>query len=373
MKKFLSISLLFIILFTLPCYAEGQSSDLENLYSNQFESSGGKNIEENLPPEATEFLNDMGINPETPLTFWNSNPKNIFKSILDFLSSGGINPIKTALAIIGILLIFASVEGFLENSPGENISVFICFLASLSLLSPVFSLIENVKAAISGISTFMLGLVPVYAGVTLSAGNVASAQGFSSLLLLASEGISQFISFVFIPISSATMCLGICGSLSPIPMATKLCELIKKVSIWAMGIAVSVFLSILSFQNTITFATDNIGMRTSKAVLSSTIPVMGPAIAETLTTAKGCLGILRSGIGIYGAAAVGVLALPIIFELLLWRISMWLCSVVAETFNMVKTAPLFKAIDFCLSILLGCVIFTALLFIIALTISTKTG
>ncbi len=254
MKKFLIISLFFIVLFTLPCGAEGQNnSDFENLYSQQFETSGAQKIKENLPPEATEFLNDLGLNPETPLNFTNSNQKNIFKAILDFLSSGGISPIKTALAVIGILLIFASVEGFLENSPGGNISVFICFLASISLLSPVFSLIESVETAVSGISTFMLGLIPVYAGVTLSAGNVASAQGFSSLLLLASEGISQFISFIFIPISSATMCLGICGSLSPIPMATKLCELVKKASLWTMGIAVSVFLSFLSFQNTVTY------------------------------------------------------------------------------------------------------------------------
>ena len=140
-----------------------------------------------------------------------------------------------------------------------------------------------------------------------------------------------------------------------------------------MGIAVAIFSGILSVQTAVTNASDTLGIRTSKAVLSSTIPVMGPAIAETLNTARGCLTLLRSGVGIYGAAAVLLIGLPIITELALWRISMWILGGTAEILNLNKTAPLFRYIDFCLAILLGAVSFTALIFIIALTVTIKAG
>ena len=140
-----------------------------------------------------------------------------------------------------------------------------------------------------------------------------------------------------------------------------------------MGIATTLFLGILSLQNTFATAADGIGIRTSKVMLSTAIPIMGPAIAESINTARGCLGLLRSGVGIYAVLAIVIIALPVIIQLVLWRISMWVTSGVAEMLGMKQVEGLLRSVDFCISVLLAAVCFTTLLFIISLTVCTGVG
>ena len=266
-------------------------------------------------------------------------------------------------------MILSSVNGLIVTTAPNGISIFICFVASMLTLEPIYSLMGSVSQAVKSLSSFMLSFVPIYSGIMLSGGKTATAGGFSTLLLGAAETVTYIISYFFVPIAGGAMCLGICGGISPVSGLSRLSEWIKKSANWAMGITTTLFLSILSIQNTVAAASDTVGMRTSKAVISTTIPVMGPAIAETLNTAKSCLSLLRSGVGIYAVAAILVIALPIITELLLWRFSMWITSAVAEMFGLPCAVSLFRSVDFALSILLGAVLFTALLFIISLAIS----
>lgn len=282
-------------------------------------------------------------------------------------------PFSAIFAIVGVVLVFAAIDGLMVDTGNADISVFACFMAVIFLLKPVYILISGIEAAIKGVSSFMIAFVPVYAGVVASSGSVQTAGGYSALLLAAAEGITQFLAFAFVPIASGTMSLGIMGSISPISAALNLAEWIKRSAMWLMGIITTVFLSVLSIQTTITAAADSVGIRTSKAVISGSIPIMGPAIAETLNTARGCLGLLRSGVGIYGVVAIVLLALPFLIKLLIWRAGMWLCSGVSEIFCLTKISGLFRAVDFCLSILLGAVCFIVLLFVISTTVVLRVA
>lgn len=367
------ITVLYLLcMLTSGASAESAEEDASyDLYEKQYEVSGAADLESQLPEETSELLNELGIDLKDPENLFDPEAQNIFAVIWQFISGNAVAPLKATLSVIGLLLIFASVDGLMTEPPGNGLSVFICFVSAITLLEPVYSLISSVESAVKGMSAFMLSFIPVFAGITLSLGNTSAGSSFSALLLGAAEGISQFISFVFLPISSGCICLGVCGCISPIPTLARICEWIKKCALWLMGIATTIFLSILSVQTSVTAAADDLGIRTSKALLSSSIPVMGSAIAETLNTARGCLTLLRSGVGIYGAAAVALLALPIIAELLLWRFSMWICSGVAEIFGMRELTGLFRSVDFGLTILVGATAFTALLFIISMTVGMK--
>lgn len=364
---FLCLLTVLFFIFTCGASAEGQITDGE-LYKRQFEQSGAEDLFSSLPDGTAEALKDFGLSPENPEKIFSPNGKNIFSTLYGFLKDGITFPLKTALSLIGILLIFASFEGLLEKD-ANNMSIFICFIASIVATEPIYAVMDSVRLAIQGISSFMLALVPVYSGIMLSLGKTAASGGFSTLLLGASEVISYLISYFFVPISGAVMCLAICGGISPVSGIFRLSEWIKKCSTWAMGIATTLFLGILSLQNTFASAADGLGIRASKAMLSTTIPIMGPAIAETINTAQGCLNLLRSGVGIYAVVAIGILALPVIIQLVLWRFSMWVSSAVAETFGMKQIELLLRSVDFCLSVLLAAICFTTLLFIIALAMT----
>ena len=362
---FLLIALLFA--FTVTASAESEIINSE-LYKRQLEQSGAEDLSYALPEETAEILEKLQLDLQNPESVFSADSKSVFDILFGFLTEGISAPLKTALTIIGVLLIFSSFEGLLENNQ-NNTTVFICFIASIVATEPIYAVMESVKVAVQGISSFMLTLVPIYSGLMLSLGKTAASGGFTTLLLGASETVSYLISYLFVPISGTVMCLAICGGISPVSGIFRLSEWIKKCSIWAMGIATTLFLGIISLQNTFAAASDGLGIRASKAMLSSTIPIMGPAIAETLNTARGCLNLLRSGVGIYAVIAIGLIALPVVIQLVLWRLSMWAGSAVAEIFGMKQIELLLRSVDFCLSVLLAAVCFTTLLFIISLAMT----
>ena len=370
-KNILNVTVTLLgIIFLLTATVSAEDFEDENtLYKRQFESSGANELNSALSKDTSRILDQLGIDPSSPEGIFSPDAKSIFSLLGDFFNSGIKDPLKAAISITGIILILSSVNGLIITTAPNGISIFICFIASMLTLEPIYSLMGSICEGIKSLSSFMLSFVPIYSGIMLSGGKTLAAGGFSTLLLGAAETVTYIISYCFVPIAGGAMCLGICGSISPVAGITRLSEWIKKSANWAMGIATTLFLSILSVQNTIAAASDTVGMRTSKAVISTTIPVMGPAIAETLNTAKACLSLLRSGVGIYAVAAILVIALPIIIELLLWRFSMWITSAVAEMFGLISVSSLFRSVDFALSILLGAVFFTALLFIISLAIS----
>ena len=362
-----------VVTFLVFTFSVSAETYFENdLYKRQYQSSGADEIKNLLPEEVNEILKGFEITPENPNEIFAPKSKNIFEILIDFITDGIKSPLKTTLSIIGVLLIFASFNGILPMT-NNNMPTFVCFVGGLVATEPVFAIMESVKTAVQALSTFMLGLVPIYTGITLSMGNVASAGGFSTLLLGASEAISYLISYCFVPLSGAVLCLGMCGALSPVPIVLRLAAWIKRSSTWATGIATTLFLSILSLQNSFSSVTDGLAMRTSKAMLGTAIPIMGPAIAETINTARGCMDLLKSSVGIYAVIAIIVIALPTVIQLVLWRISMWISAGVAEIFGMKQVEMSLRSVDFCVSVLLSAVCFITLLFIISLAIGTGAG
>lgn len=367
--------LLFILLLSgmASLSAAAEEGSAAELYRRQYESSGAGELADLLPGQTENAMDRLEIDPADPASLSKLEPKNVFAVIWEFLADGAKTPLSVTAALVGVLLLFASAGNLMGEAPGSAFAVFVCFGAALVLLRPVYEAIGGVESAIRGISVFMLSFVPVFAGIMLSSGAVSSAGGFSALLLGAAESMAQFVSFGFVPMIGGCMCLGICGGLSPVPGIARIGEFLKKTAIWVMGLATTLFLGVLSIQTSIQAAADNLGLRTSKAVLGGAIPVMGPAIAETLGTAKSCLSLLRSGVGIYGVLAVVLMALPLLSELILWRAGLWLCAGVGEVFGMKEACALFRSVDFCLAILIGALVFVALLFIISLTVAIRAG
>ncbi len=370
MKKIIvplaAVMLLWI--FSVSVSAENSNIKAEEIYLEQYNASGVKETVETLPEETKEFLNSLNIDPENPFSLGDIEAENIFSLIWDFISSGGLAPIKTLTLLVGIIIIFAAGEGVSEKSLTPAFSLCFCFGCLTVIAQPVVGLITGVEAGIKSLTTFMLAFVPVYAGIITSSGQTLSGSGFSALLLLATEVISQFISYGFLPLVSGCMCLSVTGGVSPISGIARIPEFFKKIYLWVMGIATTLFLGVLSAQTSVTATADNLGLRTTKIMLSGAIPVMGPIISEALSTAKNSIGLLRSGAGIYGVLALILLVLPIVIELLLWRGTLMLGSAVAEVFGLSNMAVMLRSVDYTLAILLGSLIFVTLLFIISLAV-----
>ena len=366
----LFVLMVFLWLFAMPVSAK----ETDELYREQYRNSGMEDLEEALPDSAREYFRQNEIDPSGADWINAFSSENVFTHIFLFLSQGMGKPIKTGAGILAIVLIAAALNGFEQKNAAGISSSYACALATAFLVSvPVFSLITSAIDALKGISVFLLSFLPVFAAVTSVSGAPATAVSMSALLLTAAEGVSMLSSFVIAPFMGSYLAISISGSVSPLIKKSGIAETIKKVSFWIIGLFSAVFTAILGIQTAVNGAADSVGMKTAKFIVGSAVPVAGTALSEALSTVTASMGLLRSSVGIYGVVVCFLTFLPLILEILLWRLTVCLSSAAAELFSLPAVSGILKAIDAVLSVLAGMLLLTGAMFIICFATVISAG
>lgn len=341
----------------------------ENVYEEQYKQSGAEDLKYSLTEEAREFFEEENINIENPDWVNKITAGNIFSEIVTFLKEGIKKPLKSGLAMLGIIIIFAaalSMENMKQYS--QLISYIFVPISVLMVFVPLFSLIESSMSAAKAGSTFMLSFVPIYAGILTVSGYGTTATGMSLLLLGSAEAVSMLCSFLIVPLMGSYLSIGMISGVSKNGSSVALGELIKKTAMWILSITLTLFLGLLSIQTTVNASADGLGMKTIKFVLGSFVPVAGGAISESLATVTASVKLLKSSVGMFGVVAVCVIVLPIVLEMLIWRFTIFLLTAIEGLFGVKLGTDIFNAADCVLSVLIGVMLFCAGLFIISLTI-----
>lgn len=361
MKRILII-LLVLALFCIPVQAEG-------VYEEHYEQSGAENLKESLTDEARGFFEDENIDIKDTDWVNKITAGNIFSEIFSFLKGGLKQPFKSGLAMFGVIVIFSAVLGMESMKQYQKlISYVFAPICVLIVFTPLFSLIDAAVSAVKAGSVFMFSFVPVYAGILTVGGYGVTASGMSLLLLFAAEVVSMISSFVIVPLMSCYLSIGLISGVSQNGSSVALGELIKKAAVWMLSITLTVFLGLLSIQTAVNSSADGLGMRTAKFVIGSFLPVAGGAISESLTTVTAAVKLLKSSVGMYGVVAICVILLPIVLEMLIWRIVMFLLAAAEGLFGVKLGTDIFKSVDYVLSVLIGVMLFCAGLFVISLAI-----
>ena len=152
------------------------------------------------------------------------------------------------------------------------------------------------------------------------------------------------------------------------PQQEKTSQAVKKLALWVLSLITTVFLGILSIQTVVNAHADNLSMRTAKFIIGSSVPVAGGVLSEALGTLTASMSLLKSTVGIYGVVICCLIFLPIIIELVLWRITLWVSDFVALQFSLSKISGLLQSLDTVLSVLIGIILLTCAMFIISLSV-----
>lgn len=369
MRRIISILTVLILLAFMPT----ASVRAEDIYYEQYAESGAGELENALDGETRAFLSENGIDIADSSWTKGITAENVFSHIFGFLRQGAKGPIACGGAIIGIIIIFAAASCLDTQEKYTAAALFSCIAATATVMAG--SVWQSVTAAASAVkagSTFMLALVPIFASVTAASGATATAAAMSGVLLTAAECVSAVASFGVLPVAGGCLAISICGELSPLG-GYKLAAALKKLSLWVLSLASTVFLGVLGIQTVIGSASDNVALKTAKFIVGTTVPVAGPALSEAASAVTSSVLLLRSSIGIYGVVALCALLLPITAELLIWRAVMNVCALFSDVLSAGRISSLLRAVDGMLSILLGALAITAAMFIISLAVVTTAG
>ncbi len=367
------IKKIICVIFTVLLFSLNISAEETDIYKQQLEQSGALQIENEIPEEVKDYLeeNDMDISDYN----WVNNLKteNVFSHILNFLRSG----LKQPLIALGSILAIIIINAVLFDSQNNSVSTVVTYAATLGIagiiIAPIFSAINTAINAMKACATFMTAFIPVFAVVTAASGKTATSISMSTLLLGAANGVSLLSNFLVVPLIGGYLSLSLASSISPLMQNSGISQAVKKLSLWVMSFISTVFLGVLSIQTVVNSSADNLSMRTAKFIIGSSVPVAGGVLSEALGTLTASVSLLKSSVGIYGVVICCLIFLPIIIELLLWRFTLWTLDFVSLQFSLSKISSLLQSIDTVLSVLIGVILLTAAMFIISLSVVIGSG
>lgn len=360
------IIIIIFIVSTPSVFAADMSADINEIYRDQYEASGAKDLENALPDSIKDQMEEFDIGENGGISSESIDIGKVFGKITDFINGGYKAPLAAGCSMIAVLLI-AGIGNFAAGSNGLLKYALCLGLTAVSIV-PIASAIVEAVNAVRTAGIFMLAFVPVYAAILAAAGKALTAAGYSAVMLTVSEGVSMLCSFILLPLCSMQLALGIGGALMPDLGTDSLAKTIKKISNWMLGLASTVLLGVLGLQTSVSSASDTLTAKAAKFIVGTTVPVVGNAVSEALGTVRGCINVLRSSVAVYGIIAVALIILPLVTELLLWRLSVNICSTAADVLSQSKASALLKAADSALSFILGIIVLIFMLFIISLTV-----
>ena len=241
----------------------------------------------------------------------------------------------------------------------------VCVLSAAAAVLPLmFRVYEDSCTAVTITGGFITVFVPVFAGLTAAVGSLGTAGVYNILLLFASELVVSTAGKYMMPVISMVTALSVSGSVFSDTSLDKIALLIKKIVLWAMTTAMTLFTGFVTMKCSIAAKAEGAASKTVKLAVSGAVPIVGGAVSDAFSTVCGSFDVIRTSVGAVGAYAILLAILPSVLEIAVFRGVMWIASAAAELFSSAPAAKLLNALDSGLAIVQSLLICYMLMFIL---------
>lgn len=373
MKKILILFFAFFVLYSnSACATDAEilKSQQETLEISDFIINSKKYTEDSLKDLNMQDIFNEAITGRVGNT-------NLFNNILNIFG----RETKTAVNNIGIIMIVIIIHSILvtisENIGNKSVSQIAYFVEYIIIITLVLNnftdIITMVKNSITNLVGFSNSLIPLLITLMLTTGAIVSAGVVKPLLLLLINFIGNFIIDFILPLVMVGTTLSIISKVSNKVRVDKLAKFLKSSGVWILGVIMTLFVTVLSLEGSITETVDGVTAKTTKAAVSTVIPVVGKILGDATDAVIGCAGILKNAVGVIGILViVGICVTPII-KLILLSFTYYIASCVCQPIADEKTVSLLDSIGDTFKILLAILFCITVMLIVGLTIVIKVS
>lgn len=347
-KKIILYIFLFLLLsiFYLPTLSY---SDNEEVLKQQQEEFGIRDFIKNSKQYAGEFFEDIDIEDTLNSALQGKvDNSNILKRILNLLGSETLNSLRTIGSILVIIVIHAilkSISESLENDTIPKLIYYVQYILIVTIIMSNFSdIVKMVQDTTVNLVGFMNMLVPILITLMMYTGSMITSGVIEPIILFMINFIGNMIQSIIIPLVLIFTSLVVISKLSDKVQIEKLSKFLKSGIVWVLGIVLTIFVGVVSLEGTMSSSVDGITAKTTKAIVSSAIPVVGKILSDSVDTVLGCGIILKNAVGLVGVIVViGICIMPII-KLATITISYKLLTSVTESIADKKITSLLEQI-----------------------------
>lgn len=316
MKKFIYIliSIIFLINLIMPT----SSANEEETLKEQQEEFGINEFIEQAEEYSGEFFEDIDMNEilENAIKGEVDN-QTLFKKVVSLLGGelvDGLTVLGSILAIVVIHSILKSVSESLENDTISKLIYYVQYILIVTIVMMNFSdIVQVVKDTCNILIGFMNILIPLLISLMIYTGSITTSGVLEPIILFLINFIGNMIQTLIIPIVLVFTSLIVISKISDNVQIDKLSKFLKSGVVWFFGIVLTIFVAVISLEGTLSSSVDGITAKTTKAVVSSAIPVVGKILGDAVDTVLGCGIILKNAVGVIGIMiVVGICIMPIL-------------------------------------------------------------
>lgn len=337
MKKIFYIFLISIIYINIIC-PTSMATEEETLEEQQEEFGISDFIK-----EAREYSGEFFEGIDMDEILQNAikgevDNQTILKKILNLIGGElveGLSVLGSILAIVIIHSVLKSVSESLENDNISKLIYYVQYILIVTIVMMNFSdIVKVVKDTCNNLVGFMNILVPLLISLMIYAGSITTSGILEPIILFLVNFIGNIIQNIIIPIVLIFTSLIVISKISDNVQIDKLSKFLKSGVVWFFGIVLTIFVGVVSLEGTLSSSVDGITAKTTKAVVSSAIPVVGKILGDAVDTVLGCGIILKNAVGVIGVIIViGICIIPILklgILTIAYKLMSAICEPIAE-------------------------------------------
>lgn len=342
-KKLIAFIILFLIFMqNCCCYASNETDSAiqtDEVLETQQDLLGISSFLKEAKQYTNSVYKDIDMNQlfQSAITGKIEN-NTIIKSILGLLGEEIVSSITVLGSIIIIIVIHSilkSISEGLENKAISQVVYYVQYILIVTLIMTNFAqIITMVKESIQSLVGFMDCLIPILMTLLLTTGNIISANMLQPIILFIITFIGNCINSIILPLVLVSTALGIISKISDRVPIDKLSKFFKSSVVWTLGVILTLFVGIVSVEGSLSSSVDGITAKTTKAAVSSFIPVVGKILGDAVDTVIGCSSILKNAVGIIGVIIIiGICVVPIIklaILMLVYYLGAAICQPIAD-------------------------------------------
>lgn len=220
------------------------------------------------------------------------NAKNMNSSILGLLGDEIVSSVTIMGGILAIIVIHAILRNIAENIGKNSISQVAYYVEYILIVTLVMTSFTNVMDLVRTTITNLVGyiniLIPLLLALVMTTGTAVTASVMQPVILGVIIFVGNGITLYFLPILLIATVLGIVSNLSDKIQIGKLSKMLKTSIVWVLGFVLTMFVSILSLEGTLTSGVDGLTIKGLKTASSTFIPVVGKVLGDSVDTVLRC-------------------------------------------------------------------------------------
>ena len=338
-SKILLLILLIINMLPTQVLANTEENQNEVIVEEQKEMFGINSFIKNAKEYSGEFFAEIDLQEMLNSAIKGEmDNTSIYQKIFNLLGEEVKIGIKSLISILVIVIIHSILKSISENLENKELSKIIYYVQYIAIVTIIMTNFSDIIAIVRDTATnlvgFMNSLIPILISLMLYTGSITTSSVLEPIILFMVNLIGNLIQNFLIPSVLIVTTLSIISQIGDKVQINKLAKFFNSGIVWLLGVILTIFVGIISLEGTLSSSVDGITAKTTKAIVSSSIPIVGKILGDAVDSVLGCGIILKNAIGVIGVIIIiGICIMPIIKIAILtisYKVLAGICEPIAD-------------------------------------------